>query len=73
MFIKMKIKKLLMDNQGTMSLAVKRGDNWIVLRQAVKEIKKNNLLAFCDDLISFLQYRETHMDEVYGLQANSIS
>ncbi|OCA98353.1 fumarylacetoacetate hydrolase family protein [Clostridium beijerinckii] len=60
----MKIKKLLMDNQGTMSLAIQRDDNWIVLRLAVKEIKKNHLLAFCDDLIYFLQYRETHMDEI---------
>lgn len=57
-------QKTINGQSRTISLAIQRDDNWIVLRQAVKEIKKNHLLAFCDDLIYFLQYRETHMDEI---------
>lgn len=59
----MKIKKLLIDCHGTTSLAIESNGNWVVLKQAIKEMEKEHLLTFCDDLVSFLQYREIHNNE----------
>ncbi|WP_253198994.1 fumarylacetoacetate hydrolase family protein [Clostridium estertheticum] len=62
--LNMKIKKLVFNKQGNTSLAVSHGTEWILLKQLAEEIKDNNLLAVCNDLISFLQYRETHKDKI---------
>ena len=65
----MKIKRIILDQRGTSSLAVEKCENWIIVKKAAEEAQKDQLLAVSDDLIKFLEYRELYKEELEAMLA----